>query len=62
MRDGRRTGGGEPLPPEARRILWQRLWDRLLAFPLEASEGSAGQRDGTGDEGTGDRLRMEEGR
>ncbi len=31
MRDERRTRGGEPLPLEARRALWNRLWDRLLA-------------------------------
>ena len=33
MRDDRRTGTRGPLPLEARRVLWQRLWDRLLAPP-----------------------------
>ncbi len=31
MRDERRTRGGEPLPLAARRALWNRIWDRLLA-------------------------------
>lgn len=43
MRDGRRTRGGGPLPLEARRILWQRLWDRLLALPLGESADPTGQ-------------------
>lgn len=62
MRNGGRIREGGPLPLEARRILWQRLWDQLLAFSPEASEWSAGQRGETGDEGIGDRLSVEEGR
>ena len=46
MRDGQRTRGSGPLPLEARRALWQRLWDRLLAPPLapdrEASAPTGG--------------------
>lgn len=40
MRDKRRTQGSGPLPLEARRILWQRLWDRLLAPPPEHAAGT----------------------
>lgn len=31
MRDERKHQGGAPLPLEARRALWNRIWDRLLA-------------------------------
>ena len=30
MREERRTRRDGPLPLEARRVLWRRLWDRLL--------------------------------
>ena len=33
MRTERRTGTCGPLPIEARRVLWARLWDRLLSPP-----------------------------
>ncbi len=45
MRDGRHTGWSGPLPLEARRGLWQQLWDRLLAPPLEPDEEVAPQTD-----------------
>jgi hypothetical protein len=36
-----------PLPIEARRALWTRIWDRLLAAPPDASPSPAGPtRDG----------------
>ncbi len=41
MPNERRTRGGGPLPLEVRRILWQRLWDRLLALPCGASDNSS---------------------
>ncbi len=41
MRNERRPRGGGPLPLEARRILWQQLWDRLLALPRGASDTSS---------------------
>ena len=45
MRDDGGTTRGRPLPLEARRVLWQRLWDRLLAPPAaEAPPGPT--RDG----------------
>ena len=47
MHDGRRGGGHGQLPLEARRILWQRLWDRLLASPtIEAPPPPGPTRDG----------------
>ena len=33
MRDEHRTGTRGPLPLAARRVLWARIWDRLLAPP-----------------------------
>lgn len=36
-----------PLPLEARRVLWQRIWDRLLAPPTAETPPSPGPtRDG----------------
>ena len=47
MRDGRRRSDRRPLPVEARRLLWQRLWDRLLAPPtIEAPPPPGPTRDG----------------
>ena len=47
MRDDARTNGRRPLPLEARRVLWQRLWDRLLAAPPDLSPPPPGPtRDG----------------
>ena len=47
MRDNARTNGRSPLPIEARRVLWQRLWDRLLAPPPDLSPPAPGPtRDG----------------
>lgn len=37
MHNERRTRERGPLPIEARRVLWDRLWARLLAPPLKAS-------------------------
>ncbi len=49
MHDARRTNRGEPLPLEVRRILWQRVWDRLLApVPTDAvSDHEVGGEPGT---------------
>lgn len=47
MRDGRHGGGDGPLPIEARRILWRKIWDRLLAPPAaEAPPPPGPARDG----------------
>ena len=47
MRDERRTNGRGQLPLEARRVLWQRLWDRLLAPPTAETPPPPGPtRDG----------------
>ena len=47
MRDHGGTTHGGPLPLEARRVLWQRLWDRLLAPPTaEAPPPPGPTRDG----------------
>ena len=60
MRDERRTRGGEPLPLEARRALWTRIWDRLLApedlrdpdeVPAHARKDAPPDRRGGGDGG-----------
>ena len=61
MRNDARTNGSGPLPLEARRVLWQRLWDRLLAPPTAESPPPPGPTrdgrpadpfaDGDGDEG-----------
>ena len=46
MRDHGGTTHG-PLPLEARRLLWQRLWDRLLAPPaIESPPPPGPTRDG----------------
>jgi|GEM_PF-6690313 len=47
MPDARRTTRGEPLPLEVRRILWQRVWDRLLAPPPREKPTDPEERDGT---------------
>ncbi len=49
MHNERRPRGKGPLPLEARRILWQRLWDRLLALPCGARDNSSGPH-GAGEE------------
>lgn len=41
MQEERRTNRGGPLPLEARRLLWQRVWDRLLAPPINGQPSSA---------------------
>ncbi len=50
MHDERRTNRGEPLPLEARRILWQRVWDRLLAPPPSEEPRRADRLDEPDDE------------
>ncbi len=45
MHDARRTTRGEPLPLEVRRILWQRVWDRLLAPPPRVDPTDPAERD-----------------
>ncbi len=47
MHDARRTTRGEPLPLEVRRILWQRVWDRLLAPPPREKPTDREERDET---------------
>ena len=47
MRNKRANQGNAPLPSEARRVLWQRLWDRLLAPPPDLAPPPPGPtRDG----------------
>lgn len=50
MQDERRTNRDGPLPLEARRILWQRVWDRLLAPPTRGQATNAESPDETIDE------------
>jgi hypothetical protein len=50
MHHERRTNRGGPLPLEVRRILWQRVWDRLLAPPPRGQATHAESPDETIDE------------
>jgi len=51
MHDARRTTRGEPLPLEVRQILWQRVWDRLLAPPPREKPTDREERDDPREEG-----------
>ncbi len=53
MHDERRTRERGLLPIEARRILWDRLWARLLAPPEETSGDAPGDRSRSDDHAAG---------
>ncbi len=62
MHDERRTRERGLLPIEARRILWDRLWGRLLAPPEEAGGDATGSASESTNQTSGAVPTGEEGR
>ncbi|MDP9367260.1 MAG: hypothetical protein M3Q03_03110 [Chloroflexota bacterium] len=62
MHDERRTRERGLLPIEARRILWDRLWARLLAPPPETGGEGSGCGGGSSNPAAQDSLTGEGGR